>query len=129
MTTITEITLPDALPSEAHYSAAIVTHGAIYVSGQVPRDPFTGEKHYGTAAEQTETCLRNIERILKQAGSDLNHVVKTTAYVSDIALWGQVNEVYKRIFGDHRPARAIIPVGDYGEGMVIEIDAIAVLAE
>jgi 2-iminobutanoate/2-iminopropanoate deaminase len=127
MSDIKSITLEGAAPSVAHYSAAIVANGTIYVSGQVPRDPFTGEKHYGTAAEQTEVCLRNIERILLAAGSNLTHVVKTTAYVSDIALWGEVNAVYQRIFGDHRPARAIIPVGDYGEGMVIEIDAIAVV--
>lgn len=125
--TLEKILIPETPLPVGHYLPAIVANGVVYVSGQVPSDPFTGEKKHASIEEQTETCLRNIERILHLAGSDLEHVVKTTAYISDIALWAQVNATYQRVFGAHRAARAIIPVGDYGGGMLIEIDAIALV--
>ena len=86
----------------------------------VTREPFAG-----AIEEQTELALRNVEAVLHAAGSDLDHVLQMTIYVSDIELWGQVNEIYARVMGEHRPARAIVPVKDLHFDTKIEIQAIA----
>ncbi|MCE7963486.1 MAG: RidA family protein [Acidobacteria bacterium ACB1] len=110
---------------KGHYSPGIEHHGIVYVSGQLPmtldtREPFTGD-----IAEQTELALRNVEAVLKEAGSDLSRMMQMTIYVSDMELWGKVNETYARVMGDHRPARAIVPVKELHFGTKIEIQAIA----
>lgn len=110
-----------------HYSQAVIHNGLIYISGQLPIDPVTGEKKLGSIEEQTEQVLANVRAIVEAAGSDLNHVLRMTVYVSDIELWGQVNEIYARTFGEHRPARAVVPVKDLHYGFKIEIEAIAAL--
>lgn len=110
---------------KGHYSPAIVNEGLVFVSGQLAIDPITGEAKTGSIEEQTEQCLRNVEAILKEAGSSLNHVLKMTIYVSDADLWEPVNETYKRVLGNHKPARAIIPVGRFRAPFLIEIEAIA----
>src|SRR4028118_2140105 len=86
-----------------HYSQGIVHNGFVFVSGQLPINMQTREVERGSIEAQTELALRNIEAVLLAAGSDLNHVVQMTIYISDGSLWGQVNEVYARILGDHRP--------------------------
>jgi len=88
------------------------------------REPFTGD-----IGEQTELALRNVEAVLKAAGSDLRHVLQMTIYVSDMELWGAVNAKYAEVMGDHRPARAIVPVKDLHFGTKIEIQAIAAQPE
>ena len=108
-----------------HYSQAIVHNGLVYVSGQLPIDPKTGEKQTGSIEEQTNLVLQNLSAILDASGSSLNQVLKVTVYISDISLWGKVNEVYAEIFGDHRPARAIVPTRDLHFGFKIEVDAVA----
>ena len=84
------------------------------------REPFTGD-----IGEQTELALRNVEAVLNTRGSDLNHVLQMTIYVSDMELWDEVNAAYKKVLGEHRPARAIVPVKDLHFGTKIEIQAIA----
>lgn len=118
---------PDAPSPAGHYSQAVVYGDTVYVSGQLAVDPVTGEKGIGTVEEQTRLALRNIEQILLSSGSDLNHVIKTTAYVSDVELWGGVNEAYAEVFGDHKPARAVIPSRDLNYGCLVEIEAVAAL--
>lgn len=125
MTDIQRITTPNAPIPAGHYSQATVHNGVVYVAGQLAIDPATGEKRLGSAAEQTERTLRNVEAILHAAGSDFAHVLKMTVYVSDISLWGEVNEAYQRVMGSHKPARAIVPTRDLHYGFVVEIDAIA----
>lgn len=124
---IKPVLTPNAPSPGGHYSQAIVHNGLVYVSGQLPIDPQTGEKKLGPIEEQTEQVLFNIREILLAAGSDLNHVLKMTVYVSDISLWGKVNEVYARVLGEHRPARAIVPVKELHYGFLIEIDAVAAI--
>lgn len=119
------ISTPSAPQPAGHYSQAIVHDGLVFVAGQLPLDPRTTEKRVGTIEEQTEQALKNIAEILKAAGSDLSHVLKTTVYISDIALWGRVNTVYAKAFGEHRPARAVVPVKELHFGYQIEIEAIA----
>ncbi|HEY0171907.1 MAG TPA: Rid family detoxifying hydrolase [Pyrinomonadaceae bacterium] len=108
-----------------HYSQAVVYNGLVFVSGQLSIDPRTGEKKLGSIEEQTEQVLKNVGEILKAAGSDMSRVLKMTVYVSDIGLWEAVNEVYARVLGEHRPARAVIPTGELHYGFLIEIDAVA----
>ncbi|MET0624286.1 MAG: Rid family detoxifying hydrolase [Pyrinomonadaceae bacterium] len=115
----------DAPTPGGHYSQAVVYNGLVFVSGQLSIDPRTGEKKLGSIEEQTEQALKNVGEILKAAGSDLSRVLKMTVYVSDIGLWEAVNEVYARVLGEHRPARAVIPTGDLHYGFLIEIDAVA----
>jgi len=116
---------PDQPTPKGHYSPGVEHNGLIYVSGQLPMDLVTREPFAGPIDEQTELALRNVEAVLHAAGSDLNHVLQFTIYVSDIELWGSVNQTYARIMGDHRPARAIVPVKDLHFGTKIEIQAIA----
>jgi len=108
-----------------HYSQAIVHNGVVYVAGQLPIAPGSTGHTVGTMQEQTEQTLRNVEAILKAAGSGLDKVLQMTLYVSDISLWGEVNVAYTRVMGDHRPARAVVPVKDLHYGYQIEIQAIA----
>jgi 2-iminobutanoate/2-iminopropanoate deaminase len=119
------IYLKNAPKPAGHYSPGVVHNGLVYVSGQLPTDLETRQPFAGDIETQTELALRNVEAILKEAGSDLDHVLQMTIYISDIELWGKVNEVYARVLGDHRPARAVIPVKDLHFDTKIEIAAIA----
>ena len=122
-----KIFTPNAPKPVGHYSQAIVHDNVVYVSGQLPIDPVSGEMRLGTIEEQTEQALKNLAEILKAAGTDINKVIKTTAYISDIQLWDRVNNVYSKFFGEHRPARAIVPTKELPHGINIEIEAIASL--
>ncbi len=122
---IESIQTPNASAPAGHYSQAIVHNGVVYVAGQLPIDPVTGEKMHGSIEAQTERTLRNIEAILNAANSDLSRVLKMTVYVSDISQWPAVNATYARVMGDHKPARTIVPVKELHYGFLIEIDAIA----
>lgn len=124
-----KIQIRNAPEPKGHYSPAVVHNGLIFVSGQLATNPETGEEFTASIEIQTEQCLRNVERVLREAGSDLDHVLKFTIFVSDENLWGAVNETYKRVLGDHKPARAIIPVGKFRGDFLIEIEAIAAVKE
>ena len=118
----------DAPTPAGHYSQAIVHGGLVYVSGQLAIDPQTEKPRSGTIEEQTELALRNLAAILEAAGSGIEHVIKTTVYVSNIDLWGRVNQTYAAFFGEHRPARAVVPSRDLHFGCLVEIDAVAAVA-
>jgi 2-iminobutanoate/2-iminopropanoate deaminase len=122
---IKRIETNNAPAAGGHYSQAVVHNGLVFVSGQLSIDPLTGERKLGSIEEQTEQTLKNIAEILKAANSDFSRVLKMTVYVADIELWGRVNEVYARVLGENRPARAVIPTGKLHYGFLIEIDAIA----
>ena len=110
---------------KGHYSPGIVYGGLVYVSGQLPMSLETREPFTGDIGKQTELALRNVEAVLHAAGSGLSHVLQFTIYVSDMELWGAVNAAYARVMGEHRPARAIVPVNGLHFGTKIEIQAIA----
>ncbi len=113
---------------KGHYSQGIVHNGLVYVSGQLPMDMVKWEPVVGGIEEQTEVALRNVEAVLHAAGSSLDQVIQMTIYISDGEYWAKVNEVFARIMGDHRPARAIVPVKDLHFGLGIEIQAIAAVS-
>lgn len=124
-----KIKLQGVLEPKGHYSSAVEYNGLIFVSGQLPMNHQTGEVETGAIEKQTEIALRNVEAILKEANSDLNQVLQMTIYVSEMDDWGKVNGVYKEILGEHKPARAIVPVKDLHFGTKIEIQAIAAVKE
>ena len=126
---MTPIQTSDAPAPAGHYSQAIVHNGLVYVAGQLPINPTNREQPVGPIEAQTEQTLRNVEAILKEAGSSLSQVVQMTIYISDISLWSRVNTAYAQVLGDHRPARAIVPTRDLHYGYQIEIQAIAAVAD
>lgn len=119
------ISTSEAPAPGGHYSQAVVHNGVVYVAGQLAMVPGQAEHRVGSITEQTEQALRNVKAILRAAGSDLDRVLQMTIYVSDISLWGEVNAVYQKMMGAHRPARAVVPVKDLHFGYQIEIQAIA----
>ena len=120
---------PDQPQPKGHYSPGFEHNGLIFVSGQLPMTLDTRVPFTGSIEEQTELALKNVEAVLNAAGSDLAHVLQFTIYVSDMELWGAVNATYARVLGDHRPARAIVPVKDLHFDTKIEIQAIAAKRE
>ena len=125
MTPLTSIQTLGTKPPVGHYSQAIVANGFVFVAGQVPMDLATGVPQIGSIEEQTELTLRNTARILEAAGSSLAHAVQMTVYISSIDYWGAVNSTYARILGDHRPARAIVPISPLHHGAAVEIQCVA----
>ncbi len=123
------IETPNAPTPAGHYSQAVEWQGLLFVAGQLPIKPGTAEKVLGSIEEQTLQTLENLKAIVEAAGSDLQHVLKTTVFIADIALWSRVNKVYSDFFGMHKPARAIVPVKELHHGFLIEIEAIAAKIE
>lgn len=125
MTPLTPIHTDQAPTPAGHYAQAIRHGDVIYVAGQLPIDPSDRERPPGDVEEQTERALRNVEAILRAAGSGLGRLLSVTVYVTDIALWPRVDAAYARVLGDHRPTRAVVPVTELHHGYLIEIQAIA----
>lgn len=108
------------------YSPGIGFERLIFVSGQGATDPATGKLAGADPAAQTEQCLRNVRTILQAAGSDLQYVLRCGVFLLDMKEFGEMNRVYERVFGDHRPARTTIQAaGLPGDGLRVEIDCIA----
>ena len=107
------------------YSQAIEVNGFVFASGQIPIDPATGVFVEGGIQEQTRQALTNAEQILQTAGTDLNHVIKTSVFLSDIANFGPMNEVYAQFFTEPFPARSAVAVKDLPKGALVEIEVIA----
>jgi 2-iminobutanoate/2-iminopropanoate deaminase len=107
-----------------HYSPAIVENGFVFVSGQLPLDS-EGTMLKGTVEEQMLQCLKNIDIILRASGSSISRVVKATVFITDIGDWPKVNAVFANYFGDHRPARVVVPVGKLLDGILVEVDCFA----
>ena len=108
------------------YSQAIEVNGFVFASGQIPIDPTTGEFVEGGIQEKTRQALTNASNILKQAGTDLNHVVKTTVFLSSITDFAAMNEIYAQFFSEPYPARSCVQVAALPKGVSIEIEAIAI---
>ena len=122
MKAISTIKAPAAI---GPYSQAIEVNGFIYASGQLPIDPATGQFPEGGIKEQTRQSLTNAQNILKEAGIDLSHVVKTTVFLSDIANFAPMNEVYAQFFTEPFPARSAVAVKVLPKGALVEIEVIA----
>lgn len=120
-----KIQTADAPQAIGPYTQAIRAGGFVFVSGQIPLDPSTGALAGESIEDQTERVLRNIRAILEAAGTSMDRVVKTTVFLRDLTEFPRMNEVYARMFGTARPARATVEVSALPKGVRIEIDAIA----
>ena len=115
----------DAPKAIGPYSQAIVTDGLVYTAGQVALDPKSGELVGRTTGEQTEQVFANLKAVLTAAGTSLANVVKTTVYLADMADFAQMNEVYAKHFGTHKPARSTVQAAGLPKNARVEIDMIA----
>ncbi|MDZ4395910.1 Rid family detoxifying hydrolase [Cypionkella sp.] len=124
MTPISTTAAPAAI---GPYSQAIATGGLLFISGQLPIDPATGEFPSQDPVEQMRQCLRNIAAIAEAAGSSLAEVVKTTIYVTDLSRFAEINAAYAEAFVAPFPARATIEVSALPKGAAVEVEAILAL--
>lgn len=123
------IATEDAPAPGGHYSQGVVHHGLVYVSGQLPIDPLSGAVLDAGVEEQAERTLRNVEAILLEAGSSLDQVLSLTIFVIDRSDWEGVNSVCERMFGAHRPARAVVGGAALKPGCRVEIMAIGAIPD
>ena len=122
-----EIITPEKGPKAAGpYSPALKVNGFVFLSGQIPADPQTGELATGSIQVLTARVLDNLKLVLEAAGLSLDDVVRTNVYLKDMNDFAQMNEAYARHFGTHPPARTTIEVARLPRDARIEIDAIAV---
>ena len=124
---IKNILTPKAPVPAGHYSQAVIHKDLIYISGQLPVIPESGEKVSGTIEDQTLQVLKNVKAIAEAAGSDLSKTLKVTIYISDIDNWGKINQVYSDFFGTFKPARTVVPVNELHYGFKIEMEAIVAI--
>lgn len=111
--------------NKGHYSPGVVSNGILYISGQVSVDPDTRQVVEGGVEEHMVQALSNLEQVLKEAGLTRNDVVQCRIYIPDMTLWDRVNATYAEFFGDHKPARTVVPVLPLHFGCLVEIEAIA----
>ena len=121
----TPVVLPDLPPPAGAYSPAVRAGNLLFISGQTPRDPATGQIVGTTFEEQTRITLANMQRILTTAGATLAQVVSVTVYLADENDWGAFDQIYRSVFTPPYPARAV--VGAELRGILVEISAVAYL--
>ena len=109
------------------YSQAIIAGTMIYTSGQLPIEPETGEMVANDITLQTRMCLKNVQAILEEAGSNMDKIVKTTVFLSDMANFVKMNEVYKEFFSGDFPARSAFQVARLPKDALVEIEVVAIL--
>ena len=107
------------------YSQGVIANGFLYTAGQIALDPASMQVEAEGITEQTERVIANLAAILSAAGSDFSKVVKTTVFLTDMADFQAMNEVYARAFGSHRPARSTVAVAGLPKGVRVEIEVVA----
>ncbi len=117
----------DAPAAIGPYSQAVVAGNFLFTAGQIAIDPATGQIVQGDVTAQTERVMRNLAAVLETAGATWSDVVKTTVYLQDMADFPRVNDVYGRVIGDARPARSTVQVAGLPRGVLVEIDAVAIV--
>ncbi|HDN75527.1 MAG: deaminase [Thermoprotei archaeon] len=111
------------------YSQAVKAGNLLFISGQIPIDPRTGELVKGDFKDKVRRVLENIKEILREAGADLSDVVKVTVYLRDIRKFNEFNEVYSSYFTKEPPARVVVEVSNLPKGADLEVEAIAILRQ
>jgi 2-iminobutanoate/2-iminopropanoate deaminase len=125
MSDMKTVSVPDAPKAIGPYSQAIVAGGFVFTAGQVPLDPATGKLVSGTIAEESGRVFDNLEAVLRGAGCAFADVVKATVFLTDLADFAEMNGVFAKRMGDHRPARSTVQVSKLPAGARVEIDLIA----
>lgn len=118
----------NAPPPAGPYSPGIRLNGFVFLSGQIPLDPKTGQLVTGSIEEQTARVIENLQAVLEGAGLTLDHVVKTTVFLKDMNNFSRMNEAYAKYFGAAPPARTTVEVARLPRDVQIEIEAIAIEA-
>ncbi len=111
------------------YSQGVVVNGLLFASGQIALDPETGELVGSSIEEQAEQVMKNVSALLDAAGSDFDHVVKTTCFLEDIADFAKFNAVYAESFGKKLPARSAVGIDKLPKGALVEVEVIAAVEE
>lgn len=119
------VATPDAPKAIGPYSQAVKADGIVFTSGQIALDPATGNVVEGSFEDQVHRVFKNLEAVLKEAGSSFDRVLKATVYVTDLANFAALNTIYAEYFGDHKPARTTIQAAALPKGGQVEIDLIA----
>lgn len=119
------ISTKDAPAAIGPYSQAVEAGGLIFISGQLPIDPATGNMAPAEIKAQTEAVIKNIDGILRSQGLSLGHVLKTTVFMADLGQFAAMNEVYAKFFSANPPARATIEVKALPKAALVEIEAVA----
>jgi len=125
MDQVRSVTTDHAPKAIGPYSQAVVAGGFVFLSGQIPLDPATGQVVDGDIKAQTEQVLQNVAAVLEAAGTSFRHVVKTTVFLQNMEDFAGMNEIYAGAFGAHRPARSTVAVKTLPRNALVEIDAIA----
>ncbi len=115
--------------ARGHYSQAVVHGGVVYVAGQLPIIPDDPDRRLESFDEQARRVIDNVIAILEAAGSGANCVLKSTVYIADVSHWPKFNAIYAEKFGDHKPARTVVPVSALHYGYLVEMDAIAAVRD
>lgn len=122
MKTISTTSAPAAI---GPYAQGNIAGGLLFASGQIPLDPETGEIEGSTIEEQTAQAMKNVAAILEAAGTDFDHVVKTTCFLNDMNDFAAFNAEYAKSFGEVRPARSAVAVEKLPKGALVEVEVIA----
>jgi 2-iminobutanoate/2-iminopropanoate deaminase len=122
------VTAPDAPKAMGAYSPAIKAGNLLFISGQIPIDPSTGNLIEGDIKAQAEQVMRNLTALLRAAGAGFGQVVRTTVYLADMNDFAGMNEIYSSYIVDPPPARATVQVARLPRDVKIEVDAIAILS-
>lgn len=116
---------PDTvLTPKGHYSPGVIHNGIVYVSGQLPLNK-EGKAILDSIEAQVTQCMHNIALILDASGSDFQHILKVSIFISDISFWPKVNETFAQIMGNHKPARIVVPCKEFNYGASVEIECLA----
>ncbi len=113
------------IKKKGHYSPGVLVGNTLYISGQLPMDPETNQLVAGGIKAQTKAALSNVERVLTAEGLAKTDVAMCRVYIPDMAYWDTVNDIYAAFFGEHKPARVIVPTRELHHGALVEIEAIA----
>ncbi|MET1053905.1 MAG: RidA family protein [Pedobacter sp.] len=119
------INTTDAPAPIGPYSQAVLANGFLYISGQIPINPATGELTMDSIKSETEQVMRNLNAVLLEAGFEFSNILKTTIFLSDMSLFAEVNEVYGSYFESEFPARETVAVKGLPKGVNVEISAVA----
>ncbi|ASZ12683.1 RidA family protein [Chitinophaga pendula] len=121
---------PANLPTPAgHYTPGVVSGNLLFVSGQLPVKPDGSHTSAEPFEVQAQQAISNLLEVVKAAGAAVNHIVKVNVYIAGVQYWPVFNQLYAAAMGNHKPARAIIPVPELHHGYLVEIDAVAELPQ
>jgi 2-iminobutanoate/2-iminopropanoate deaminase len=109
------------------YSQAVRAGNVLYLSGQIPLDPVSGNLVQGDFVTQARRVFENLKAVLNESRAEFRHVVKATVYLSDLGNFQALNSIYAEYFGDHKPARSTVGVAQLSRGAAVEIDLVAML--